>query len=233
MNRRSPLALSVLFGLCGASGALGESEAQAHIALMSPTPRYGELKYGPCGRGGAMDVRTNNVTTFKPGETITLTWKETVPHPGHYRIAFDPDGQRFTDPSSFTDTAPRMYVLKDGIPDRTGTQTYTETVTLPNVECNNCTLQLMQMMTDKPPYGNGDDLYYQCADIVLRSPPDMATPPDLAAPADLGAPDLAVPSTGGMSTGCTAPGVAAPGGLGALAVLGLALMGLRRRKRSA
>lgn len=225
MTKRRVLALSVLAGL------LGASEAQAHIAMMSPTPRYSDLKYGPCGRGGAMDVRTNKVTTFKPGETITVTWQETVPHPGHYRIAFDPDGQRFTDPTSFTDVAPRMYVLKDDIADKTGTQMYTDTVTLPNIECTNCTLQLLQVMTDKAPYGNGDDLYYQCADIVLRADRDMAAQPaDLASPADMSTPDLAMSVPGGMSTGCTAGG-GAQGGLGALSVLGLALAGLRLRKR--
>lgn len=224
--------------LCSASllvTVLAAPSAQAHIALMSPKPRYADLKSGPCGRGAALDVRTNNVTTFKPGETITVTWQETVSHPGHYRIAFDPDGQHFTDPSSFTDTAPRMYVLKDNIADKTGTQMYTDTVTLPNVECTNCTLQVIQVMTDKPPYGDGNDLYYQCADLVLR-----ADPPDMAGTADLSvAPvaDMSVtqppPSPGGMATGCTmaAPGSLGSGGLAGLGGLGLALAGLRGRRR--
>lgn len=40
---------------------------------------------------------------------------------------------------------------------------------LPDVECDNCTLQAIQVMYDKPPYVTpGNDLYYQCADLVLR-----------------------------------------------------------------
>ncbi|MFO0577350.1 MAG: SCE4755 family polysaccharide monooxygenase-like protein [Polyangia bacterium] len=224
--------------LCSASllvTVLAATDAQAHIALMSPKARYSDLKSGPCGRG-ALDVRTNNVTTFKPGETITVTWQETVSHPGHYRIAFDPDGTHFTDPSSFTDTAPRMYVLKDNIADKTGTQMYTDTVTLPNVECTNCTLQVIQVMTDKPPYGDGNDLYYQCADLVLRAdPPDMAGTSDLSvAPvADMSVTEPA-PTPGGMATGCTMGALGSlgsGGGLAGVGVLGLALAGLRGRRR--
>ena len=44
-----------------------------------------------------------------------------------------------------------------------------EQVTLPDVECERCTLQLIQVMTDKAPYGDGNDLYYQCADLALRA----------------------------------------------------------------
>jgi MYXO-CTERM domain-containing protein len=143
------------------------SVAMAHIALTSPTPRYAQLKAGPCGKG-ATDARTTKISTFEPGAKITVTWNETIGHPGHYRIAFDPNGQSlFTDPSSFTDVAPRPGVLIDNIADKTGTQSYSQEITFPNIECNNCTLQVIQVMTDKAPYGDGNDNYYQCADIVL------------------------------------------------------------------
>jgi hypothetical protein len=47
------------------------------------------------------------------------------------------------------------------------------TVTLPNVECDNCTLQVMQVMEDPAggahgPFDGEDDLYYRCVDIVLK-----------------------------------------------------------------
>ena len=60
-------------------------------------------------------------------------------------------------------------MLVDGIKDKTGTQAYEQEITLPNVECDKCTLQVIQVMTDKPPYGDGDDIYFQCADIVLSN----------------------------------------------------------------
>jgi hypothetical protein len=36
------------------------------------------------------------------------------------------------------------------------------------------------MMTDKPPYGDGNDIYFQCADIALRSGTDPGPDPDPA-----------------------------------------------------
>ncbi|MFO0667549.1 MAG: SCE4755 family polysaccharide monooxygenase-like protein [Polyangiaceae bacterium] len=162
--RRSPL----IVPLVSLAVSFLPSVASAHISLTYPPPRYADLKKGPCGKGGALDVRGANVTKLKPGATITVTWKETIGHPGHYRIAFDPNGQSiFQDPKSFSDVSGGPGVLMDGIADKTGTQTYSQQVTLPNVECTNCTLQVIQVMTDKVPYGDGDDIYYQCADIVL------------------------------------------------------------------
>ncbi len=47
------------------------------------------------------------------------------------------------------------------------------TVTLPNIECSNCTIQVMQVMEDPlgvlhGPFDGKDDLYYRCIDIVLE-----------------------------------------------------------------
>jgi hypothetical protein len=54
-------------------------------------------------------------------------------------------------------------------------------VTLPDLVCDNCTLQVIQVMYDKPPYTTpGNDIYYQCADLVLRvggAPPDAGIEP--------------------------------------------------------
>ena len=40
-------------------------------------------------------------------------------------------------------------------------------VTLPNIECTNCTLQMMQILGDHLPFGGTDDFHYECADLVL------------------------------------------------------------------
>jgi MYXO-CTERM domain-containing protein len=226
-----------------AAALLSALDADAHIKMMSPTPRYADQKKGPCGRGGALDVRTSNITKLRPGQKITVTWQETVPHPGHFRIAFDPAGQNFTDPSGPNDTAPRMYVLVDNIADKTGTQVYTQEVTLPNVTCTSCTLQLMQIMTDKQANGWGnDDFYYQCADLVLAEDADMAPAGDLkpADTPDLRAaegPDLAAEEPGGMPAGCQVGGSGTAGGAGALlATAGLLLFiqwQWQRRRRGA
>lgn len=142
--------------------------AGAHIRLLDPLARHEQQKTAPC--GVADDMRGDNIYTFEAGETITIRWEEFVPHPGHYRISFDADGfDDFVDPAAYDDFYTNEAVLLDNIPDMEGTMMYEQEITLPDVECDNCTLQVVQMMTDKPPYGDGNDLYYQCIDIILTA----------------------------------------------------------------
>lgn len=137
--------------------------ASAHTTLVDPAPRTLSNKDGPCGATGSM--RGDVITVFEPGETITVVWDETVDHPGHYRIAFDESGDDdFPDPVSPDDDFPS--VLADQIPDRSGGGMYSQKVTLPDVECEDCTLQLIQIMTTQVPYNS---FYFQCADIALRA----------------------------------------------------------------
>ena len=144
--------------------ALG-STATAHIALRSPAPRTADQKAGPCGAAGS--TRGTNVTTYAPGETITVEWDETVGHPGHYRIAFDDDGNdAFQNPNMPDDNFPSTLV--DQITDRDGETHYTQTVTLPATPCTNCTLQLVQVMTTAVPYNS---FYFQCADLTIGGDP--------------------------------------------------------------
>ncbi len=153
--------------------------AAAHIGLRYPPSRYGDLvlKQGPCGVAGG--TRSGNVTELEAGARIEVVWDEYVDHPGHFRIAFDGDGDDdFVDPACLSGcdtTAPEIEthsndtVLLDGIADSPSGGQSSAAVTLPDVECDRCTLQVIQVMYDKPPYViPGNDLYYQCADLVLR-----------------------------------------------------------------
>jgi hypothetical protein len=199
------------------------SMADAHLRLDSPTARTASLKAGPCGVTGS--TRGSNVTVLAPGATIDVKWTETINHPGHYRISFDANGQNFTVPPDFNDFSLTTNVLVDNIPDRSGLMlTYSKTITLPNIQCENCTLQVIQMMTDKPPYGDGNDVYYQCADIALRA---GAPTPDAPGPtSDAGA----TPDAGGGSSksgGCASH----HGELGIIAVALVAFGLLRNRRR--
>lgn len=172
------------------------SRAAAHIRLSEPLARYEITGYDvgikgcPCGlaTGGGKSNRTCKValdgsdpnrdesraSTFPAGSTIKLKFEEYVAHDGRYRVAFDPDGADFEDFNS--------NVLFDE-PDPSGNQgnigdgsKWELEVTLPNVECDNCTLQLLQVMeggTENPV--NGDNLanlstYYTCIDITLTAP---------------------------------------------------------------
>jgi hypothetical protein len=168
------LLAGALFVLVGSMPAA----ASAHLSLTTPVSRYGAdvLKTGPC--GVAEGERTENVTYYEPGETIEVSWDEYIDHPGHFRIAFDPDGDDdFVDPSTMMELYSNEAVLLDGIADKgPGERDYVAAVTLPDVTCDNCTLQVIQVMYDKPPYTTpGNDIYYQCADLVLQpggAPPD-------------------------------------------------------------
>jgi len=183
--------------------------AAAHIALRSPAPRTAEQKAGPCGAAGS--TRGTTVTTYQPGETITVEWDETVDHPGHYRIAFDDSGDDvFVNPNTSADAYP--FTLVNQIADKAGGH-YTQQVTLPTTPCNNCTLQLMQVMTTTEPYNS---FYYQCADIVIAG--DVVTPPDGGG------------GGGGNETngGCATTGTDSTAGA---ALLLLALGFVRRRRR--
>lgn len=185
--------------------------AHAHICMDAPVSRVGPScsagsaqKPGPCG----INTRsTQYVTTFRPGETITVQINETINHGSHYRIAFNPNGDEFEDPTSKDDnTGKHPFVLLDNITDEAAAKQSVK-VTLPNMTCDNCTLQLIQVMYDKGGNGFGnDDIYYSCADIVLKGAP--VTNAD-AGTSDAGSSDIIAPQPDG---GAARPAVDAGGG---------------------
>jgi MYXO-CTERM domain-containing protein len=176
------LGLPFALGLVGTTFVA--SLASAHVRLVSPTPRYPsptgrdtgvDIKDGPCGRlNGTRTTDMNRITVFQPGQTIAVTFNETIQHTGWFRIAFDDNGQdAFVTPLSTamvqmgpTFTLP---VLADNITDNMNGGMRTVMVTLPNVQCENCTLQLIQVMdTGTMTSWAADDIYYTCADIAIR-----------------------------------------------------------------
>jgi hypothetical protein len=178
--------------------ALQAGVARAHVCMDAPVSRVGEgcnfaspQKVGPCG----VRDRGTNVTTFRPGQTISVALNETIDHPSHYRIAFNADGDDFADPTSVDDTdGAHSFVLRDGIVDEPGAKQTIE-VTLPDVTCDGCTLQLIQVMYDKGGNGFGgndgvapdnDDIYYACADLVLAEQADEDASKAAPLPRDAG-----------------------------------------------
>ncbi|HWM85549.1 MAG TPA: SCE4755 family polysaccharide monooxygenase-like protein [Kofleriaceae bacterium] len=220
------------FGLAaGAAAILVAGSASAHIQMRTPLQRDTGQKIGPCGDSNG--VRSASVCEYQPGATITVTWDETIEHPGHFRISFDEDGEDdFVDPDGYDDFDTGPSVIEDDIADRNVSgddPSYSQTITLPDIECDSCTLQLIQVMTDKPPYGDGNDIYYQCADITL-SASAPADPAEACAGSGGGGDD---PLDGAGDDGAEESGCAAAGaGAGSLAWLVLLLaLGLRARRR--
>ena len=190
MRPRVSACLLVVLGLCASSvpAHFSVDMADTHRSRYGP----GEIKSAPCGRPDG--ERGSEVYTYSPGETIKVSWVEYVGHPGYYRIAFDSDGHDdFKDPASIRpagracgvgepncgagDFYNNATVLIDDFgrhDDSPHGKRYSVDVKLPDVECENCTLQILQVMTeqDKAPYDpsaeNADDLYHQCVDLTLR-----------------------------------------------------------------
>jgi hypothetical protein len=255
--------------------------AQAHISLERANThlsRYGdaELKAGPCGRAGG--TRGTHVYTYQPGQTITVSLVEYIPHPSYFRIAFDDDGDdAFKEPASIKPIDPQRpcpidsgdhcgasdffnspAVLMDNLNPHLaplGTPTYTWQVKLPDVECSNCTLQIIQVMEDNALHGDYDptpgvgieDIYHQCIDLVLtRSAPasDGGAAGSGGGGGSAGAPGGGGGAGGGggggggsgakpsSGSGCALAGRGA-GGASALTLLALAAATLLWRRRRA
>ena len=210
MQSRSILPLAALGVASLLSGA-----AAAHIHLLEPTPRYpdevsGENKNCPCGVGSGgrtcskpeersdPDRSTDRATTLVGGSLITVRLNEYVGHDGRYRIAFDPEG---ADVADFN-----QHILTD-IPDPDGNRgnsgngsLWEISARLPNIDCENCTLQVVQVMngdTENPVADTvGQSTYYQCADLVLTKDPNL---PEGYAPPMI-VQDVVSSGTGGTGT---------------------------------
>ena len=219
--------IAAALGLCVAVCAA--APAEAHIIITSHQTRLGkdQIKRGPCGGGDT--ARGDAVYTLLSGATIQIEFDEFIFHPGYFRVAFDDDGQDdFVDPADYFDFNTNDTVLMDNIlPDHTRGDgpIFTIEVTLPDVECDNCTLQLAQIMTDKPPYTvGGNDLYYNCIDLVLTRDDALLN----------GAPEPEAPPAGPGTLddgGCSmVSGAGQSGALGFWALLGLGVWAARRRR---
>jgi len=177
--------------------------ARAHFVLMSPTnwaqqDANGQPeKSAPCGQADPVPpypalVLTNAVTTYRPGDTITVTISEAVMHPGWYRAVLGINGQSSlpADPTvtpgntdcgtvngnqiiGLTPQSPAVFpVLVDGALFHTaalnGPQSFT--VKLPaNMTCTKCTLQIVEFMSNHGLNNPGGCFYHHCADISIQA----------------------------------------------------------------
>lgn len=164
--------------------------ALAHFVLDQPLSAWAQNPVGdpqkqpPCGNERAT-MSTSAVTTYESGQTITIRLRETIFHPGHYRVAIgDPGPGALPDPapvrpgatpcgSTTVQTPPVFPVLADGalLHSRglSGPQQFS--VTLPaNFSCTRCTLQVIQFMSDHDLNVPGGCYYSHCATITVVAP---------------------------------------------------------------
>jgi hypothetical protein len=175
--------------------------AHAHFVLEYPEASFEQNILGdpqkdtPCGGEGGSP--TGIVTQLNAGETITLRWRETIYHPGHWRIAlsdntgdfFDPtislDGNQVSTGATITDP-PVAPIIADNLFPRTAPngqgETFEYDITLPTTPCASCTIQVMQFMLG---HGPPNYMYFHCANIEIVGappPPDAGTPMDAMTP---------------------------------------------------
>lgn len=170
------------------------SSASAHFQLKAPLPSTAGDMDGkgaaPCGPDASSAV----ITPVMGGSQIAITVNETVFHPGHYRVALSIDSRDEIDPSkpgglkepvvknaqgmpitsgnsvsADIQNPPVFPVLADGVFTHTtdSPTDFTQMITLPNVTCDKCTLQVIEFMAEhSPPY-----FYRHCADLKITADP--------------------------------------------------------------
>jgi hypothetical protein len=220
--------------------------AYAHFNLTAPPPSTtttdGGMGSPPCGIGTASGI----VTAAQGGHPLTIEIDEFVPHTGFYRIALamssptelpldpvvknaagdilPPSGKpagtsstaAYQDPPVFPVLQDHLFVHTD-----TAAQMFQMDITLPNVSCDKCTLQVLEFMADHgfnaPAAGDtgagGGYFYRHCADLKITADPSL---PAFGAAGAGGAPAGGGTSTaGGGSGGAPSSG----GGAGGIAAV--------------
>ena len=196
----SRLKLAALAGF--AAVALTPAVGLAHFILQAPASAIVENQLGdpqkaaPCGIAeGVASTPSGAVTPAVGGSMLHIKVQETVYHPGHYRIALavldraelpvDPEATtRDTErgPRSVSgkiDPSPKAPVLVDGLwvhreKPAAGTPLIHETdVKLPNINCDTCTLQVIQFMEDHGLNKMGDYSYHHCATLRITANPKL------------------------------------------------------------
>lgn len=199
------------------------SPALAHIVLEAPAnfqvvdAAGNPNKLEPCGGAG---TATNAVTNVLAGGRLTVTWTEPIMHPGHFRLALARDPLEFVTPTPQLNQGgancqsapiarnPAYPVLEDGLFVHTTAapnNRYSTTITVPDVPCENCTLQLMQFMSSHAP----PCFYFQCAKLrIIARDAGVPLPVDAGSgPVDAGA------DPGDAGTDVSDAGVEADGGV--------------------
>ena len=167
---------------------LSVNRAFAHFKFLEPpsalVTENGGKGAPPCGEG----IPSGIVTKSQGGHPFTIRLLEFIPHPGHYRIALGVNSRAGIPPdadavvkdgksvSAPFDTNPKIPVLMDGAFVHTTTPRNTEwkvDVTLPNLSCDKCTLQVTQFMAEHALNPGGGFYYHHCADLQITADPKL------------------------------------------------------------
>lgn len=155
------LVLMMFFGcvsLFAISSAQGHARWKAGSAVSPPRDLSSGLKTPPC--GGAS--RTTTPKSYRPGQAIAVEFEETINHPGYFEVYLL--GENETPLSGFTSPLVTVNDTQNNPIVEGRNHLYTANINLPNVYCEKCSLQLVQVMTENPDFPSR---YYSCSDIRL------------------------------------------------------------------
>jgi hypothetical protein len=176
--------------------------AYAHFRLIEPASwliedqRGDPQKSGPCG-GSNTDYGKPSyaVTQAIGGSKLHLKIQETIYHPGHYRVALAVNSptELPVDPKATTtdtDRGPQsvsaeiqdpvqMPVLADGlfVHAAKSDAPFETDVTVPNINCKRCTLQVIQFMEQHGVNNPGMFTYHHCATLQIAADPKKPIDP--------------------------------------------------------
>jgi len=186
-----------------AAGLVLAPLADAHFNLLEPQSWLVEndlgdpQKLGPCGGTSANPgMPSNAVTKVQGGQKVHIKVQETVFHPGHYRVALAVNSRSELPPdpeitTRETNSGPRSVsaviqnpvrvpVLADGLFVHTTRQTepFESDIRIPNINCEKCTLQILEFMAEHGLNRDGGYSYHHCADLQITA--DPAKPIDVS-----------------------------------------------------
>jgi hypothetical protein len=177
------------------AGIAATPVVNAHFKLLEPASwlveddRGDPQKLEPCGGTFANPGMASGLTTdVKGGQKLKIVVNETIYHPGHYRIALarkrnnlpeDPavtmkDTERGPRSASAVIQAnPQPPLLVDGLWPHTEKPTvnWETEITIPNITCEACTLQVIQFMAEHPGVREGGFSYHHCAVVNITADP--------------------------------------------------------------
>ncbi len=154
----------------------------------------------PCGPDTAALAPNPTITPVTGGQTLMLNIDETTPHPGFYRFAISmtspptfpadnvvkdksgmvltptsqgvSDTAAFEDPAKFPVIADHMFVHGDVGKQSFPSATYPGQVTVPNINCDKCTLQVIEFMSNHGTNGpSAGFFYHHCALLKITADP--------------------------------------------------------------
>jgi hypothetical protein len=192
---------------CGAFLGAFAPVGIAHFRLLEPASWIEEGPYGdpqwlpPCGGSVAGPGKpTGAITKVQGGEKLHIRIREMAFHPGFYRIALAVNSREELpkDPEPRTEWSgtversvsgaiqypPSPPVLADGLFQHIAPfdKDQETDVTIPNINCSRCTLQVIEFMAAHSRNSEGDFTYHHCADLQIRPNPNQ--PIDTRFPAE-------------------------------------------------